>query len=277
MKNATRVELHVQTTTIKIQIRTMLKPLVKPPIINTVLRKAVGCCHWFHRPLPYWYSDITRNASRATPAGFVPSRFLEIRPSSFHQPPPSSSSASSIMDYPLRGEAELRQSLVVAGDGAGGEQQQQQRQQQYDYEKQLQQEEESSTAFLTLEIKAPSALPEGYPLRVQHGGIKLVVPVPAGGVVANQVFRVVVPKPTAAANNNKRPEEGSSAPFVGTAGSTTTTTGTTGPVGHWKDGFLDIFSYGAFHPHAVTSLACSLCKWLCGLSTTILSVFLFGA
>jgi hypothetical protein len=162
------------------------------------------------------------------------------------------------MNYPLRGEAELRQSLVVAGDGAGGEQQQQQ-QEQYDYEKQLQQEE--TGAFLTLEIKAPSALPEGYPLRVQHGGTKLVVPVPAGGVEANQVFRVVVPKPPAAVTNNKRPEEGSSAPsFLGTAG-TTTTTGT-GPVGHWKDWLLDIFNYGAFHPHAVTSLACSLCKWV---------------
>jgi hypothetical protein len=169
------------------------------------------------------------------------------------------------MNYPLRGEAELRQSLVVAGDGAGGEQQQQQ---------ELESSTSTAPAFLTLEIKAPSALPGGYQLRVQHGGTKLVVPVPAGGVEANQVFRVVVPNPAvaaaAAANNNykRRPVEESSAPSFGgtTAG---TTTSTTGPVGHWKDGFLDIFKYGVFHPHAVTSLACSLRK------CTTLSLFCF--
>lgn len=112
------------------------------------------------------------------------------------------------MDYPLRNEAVLRQSLVVDYDG------------------------QEQSKQLTLEIQAPTALPGGYNLRVQHQGSKISVKIPDGGVEANQVFRVNVPKPET----------------------------TTPPVGHWKDGFIEIFRYGALHPHALTSLACSLCK-----------------
>jgi hypothetical protein len=290
MKNGhTLVELYyVQLrTTIKVLIRTMLKVDIKTAtVIINMLRIRLSLYRYVRTgakqgdifdgvigslgPCPTGIRTLS--GSRILPgrnrsAGFVLRRCLEnltkqfsalFRTRHYYSYP---SAAASIMNYPLRGEADLRQSLVVAGDGAGGEQQQQQ--------------VESTTtppalAFLTLEIKAPSALPGGYQLRVQHGGTKLVVPVPAGGVEANQVFRVVVPNPAVAANKNKRPLEESSAPSFG--GTTAGTTTTTGPVGHWKDGFLDIFKYGVFHPHAVTSLACSLCKCAGGRSTTSLSL-----
>lgn len=118
---------------------------------------------------------------------------------------PIDQSINKMMEHPLRSDTELRQSLVVQdGDHCDDE--------------------------LTLEIKAPTDLPEGYNLRVQHQDSKITVKIPNGGVDANQVFRVKVRKPE-------------SAP----------------PVGHWKDGLLDIFRYGPVHPHALTALACSLC------------------
>jgi hypothetical protein len=164
----------------------------------------------------------------------------------------------SMSDNPLRDETELRQSLFdnnnVEEDGGISTAEPPPRP-----PHQTPPLPPLTTNTTLLEIKAPSALPAGYPLLVQHQGMKLVAIVPAGGVQADQVFRVhatphrptvppVVSQQRLSRHRNP-PSSISSSP-----------TSAAGPVGQWKDGFTDIFKYGICHPHAITSLACSLRK-----------------
>jgi hypothetical protein len=160
-----------------------------------------------------------------------------------HQTPPY----PSMSDFPLRDETELRQSLFDNNNVEDGG---------FSAAEQPPPPTPLNNPTL-LEIKAPSALPAGYPLLVQHQGMKLVAIVPAGGVQSDQVFRVhatphrpTVPQSRPPQHRNQPSSSSSSSPSAA------------GPVGQWKDGFTDIFKYGICHPHAVTSLACSLRK--CG-------------
>lgn len=88
-----------------------------------------------------------------------------------------------------------------------------------------------------VEVVAPAALAEKYQFPATAGGRTFMVSVPKGGVEAGQRFSVPLPK-----------EEDCIHARVQV------------PVGHWKDGFWDIFAYGFMHPTVWNSCCCTLSK-----------------
>jgi len=88
---------------------------------------------------------------------------------------------------------------------------------------------------ITVEIEAPSNLPEGYEFDAKLNGSTFKVVVPKGGVVKGQRFHVPV-----TLQNTSKPSEGQVSKK---------------PVGKWRDGLCDCFSLGCFHP------VCCLAYW----------------
>lgn len=95
---------------------------------------------------------------------------------------------------------------------------------------------------------APATLPEGYELPVKLGSSQFNIQVPTGGVEEGQVFAVSIPQATIT-----NPSSSSILP----------------PIGAWRDGICDCFSYGVCHSHCVTSCCCPLCKLRLQLRATI--------
>jgi hypothetical protein len=97
-----------------------------------------------------------------------------------------------------------------------------------------------------VEVVAPAALSENYQFPATAAGRTFMVSVPKGGVKAGQRFSIPLP-----------PQEECIQPRVQV------------PVGHWKDGFWDLFSYGFFHPTVLNSCCCTTSKWCTVVSTTV--------
>lgn len=87
-----------------------------------------------------------------------------------------------------------------------------------------------------IEIIAPATLPEDYEFPVTMNHQRYLVKVPMGGVEAGQKFSV---------------------PMTQMMVQQATTSV---PVGHWRDGLMDLFKHGIWHPHWITATACSLRK-----------------
>jgi hypothetical protein len=84
-----------------------------------------------------------------------------------------------------------------------------------------------------VEVMAPAALAEGYQFPVTVANRTFLVTVPKGGCQERQTFSVPLP-----------PVEDCIHPRVQV------------PVGHWKDGFWDLFQYGYCHVTVWTSCCC---------------------
>jgi hypothetical protein len=91
-----------------------------------------------------------------------------------------------------------------------------------------------ATSIPMMQIVAPATLPEGYEFEANMGEhYRVKVTVPSGGVEEGQTFSVPMP-----------------------AAMETMITGISVPVGHWRDGFLDLLHYGICHPHVWTACCC---------------------
>jgi hypothetical protein len=84
-----------------------------------------------------------------------------------------------------------------------------------------------------VEVMAPAALAEGYQFPVTVANRTFLVTVPKGGCQERQTFSVPLPR-----------EEDCIHPRVQV------------PVGHWKDGFWDLFQYGYCHVTVWNSCCC---------------------
>ena len=93
----------------------------------------------------------------------------------------------------------------------------------------------AATSIPLMQVVAPATLPEGYEFMAALGDRTVKVVVPPGGVEQGQKFEVPFPQHLE-----------------------TALTGVSVPVGHWRDGILDIFHYGVCHPACWTSSACHL-------------------
>jgi hypothetical protein len=90
---------------------------------------------------------------------------------------------------------------------------------------------------------APANLPEGYELPVKLGSSQFNIQIPMGGVEQGQVFNVSIPQDNSALPSSSSAQRTSSV---------------LPPVGVWRDGLYDFFSYGMCHPHCITSTCCPL-------------------
>jgi hypothetical protein len=84
-----------------------------------------------------------------------------------------------------------------------------------------------------VEVMAPAALAEGYQFPVTAANRTFLVTVPKGGCQARQTFSVPLPL-----------DQDCIHPRVQV------------PVGHWKDGFWDLFQYGYCHVTVWNSCCC---------------------
>ena len=84
-----------------------------------------------------------------------------------------------------------------------------------------------------VEVMAPAALAEGYQFPVTVSNRTFMVTVPKGGCQERQTFSVPLPR-----------EEDCIHPRVQV------------PVGHWKDGFWDLFQHGYCHVTVWNSCCC---------------------
>jgi hypothetical protein len=91
----------------------------------------------------------------------------------------------------------------------------------------------SSSSQQMVEVMAPAALAEGYQFPVTVANRTFMVTVPKGGCQERQTFSVPLPR-----------EEDCIHPRVQV------------PVGHWKDGFWDLFQYGYCHVTVLNSCCC---------------------
>lgn len=89
-----------------------------------------------------------------------------------------------------------------------------------------------------IEVVAPATLPENYTFNAEFGGRSFTVVVPQGGVEEGQKFSV--PMPGGADNF----DEAMMRPRISV------------PVGHWRDGVCDIFTYGCCHVLLWNSIFC---------------------
>ena len=84
-----------------------------------------------------------------------------------------------------------------------------------------------------IEVVAPTTLPENYTFPAAVGNRMFMAKVPRGGVEAGQRFSVPLPQKE---------------DFVPLQVQI--------PVGHWRDGFWQLFSLGFFHPTVWNSCCC---------------------
>lgn len=95
----------------------------------------------------------------------------------------------------------------------------------------------TTSATPMIEVIAPATLSEGYKFEVQLGDRTLEITVPQGGVEGGQRFMVALPE---------------------NSGGQVIVPKINVPVGHWKDGLCDCFTYGPFHNHCCISCFCPL-------------------
>lgn len=90
-----------------------------------------------------------------------------------------------------------------------------------------------------IEVVAPSSLPEGYQFEAQlpHNNKKFTVIVPKGGVQSGQKFMVPLPTTQSLSDYGIIPKM-----II--------------PVGHWRDGMIDIFKHGVCHYSVLNSIFC---------------------
>jgi hypothetical protein len=112
-----------------------------------------------------------------------------------------------------------------------------------------------------MEVTAPASLPEGYEFTVLlgplHNNRPYQVKVPPGGVEAGQKFTFPAPLPPPKARVVVTPGGGGG---IHGAGSHTAQTLSI-PVGKFRDGLFDCFTYGACHASWWTSCICPLCTF----------------
>jgi hypothetical protein len=108
-----------------------------------------------------------------------------------------------------------------------------------------------------MEVTAPASLPEGYEFTVLlgplHNNRPYQVKVPPGGVEAGQKFTFPAPMPPPKATVIT---PGGGGGINGAGGHTTQTLSI--PVGKFRDGLFDCFTYGACHASWWTSCICPL-------------------
>lgn len=98
----------------------------------------------------------------------------------------------------------------------------------------------SGVAVPIIEVVAPATLPEEYEFETSVAGRTFKVKVPPGGVEEGQKFQASFPGDVQSM-------------MAGTVNV---------PVGHWRDGLLNVFGHGVCHPHFWTGCCCHLRKFL---------------
>ena len=106
---------------------------------------------------------------------------------------------------------------------------------------QLEKDSEKGCGILfVVNVVAPATLPEGYVFDASIGGGRTIkATVPPGGIEEGQTFQVALPREVESIVTGKI--------YI--------------PVGHWRDGLMNIFGFGICHPHFWTACFCHLCKF----------------